>query len=185
MPEFLVGQPGQAGSGQVLRHILGTALRDEKQSFSELWRRTWASTLSLMHLSLCSEFNAAALEALRVFQGLQFASVPSMPGQAGRGPITRVTFSPWLPQPDPSQYHLPAPISLPFLHPHFSLKLFNQLPPGSASTGTSGEVQPPTMTKIGQKSSAGGRGEELAPFFGSRSDWNSDDPAKAAGSISS
>lgn len=50
MPEFLVGQPGQAGSGQVLRHILGTALRDEKQSFSEVWRRTWASALSLMLL---------------------------------------------------------------------------------------------------------------------------------------
>lgn len=33
-----------------------------------------------MYLSLHSEFNVAALDALRVFQGLQLPRVPSMPG---------------------------------------------------------------------------------------------------------
>lgn len=135
------------------------------------------------HLSLRSEFNAAALEALRVFQGLQFASVPSMPGPGWsrfhhQGDICSPSLAPL------GITFLPLFLShshIPTFPSNFSISFHHDLPAQGPLEGCSHQQ----WQRLGQKSPAGGRGEELIPFFGSRSDWNSDDPTKAAGSISS
>lgn len=148
----------------------------QSKVLSELWRSTWVSTLSLMHLSLASEFNAAALEAPRVFQGLQFPRVPSMspgwhslPWSHSLTPPT-ITFLPLF----LSHSHIPTFPSNLFLSFHQDLR----------AQGPLERCSHQQWQRLRQKSPAGGRGEELAPFFGSRSDWNSDDPANTAGIIS-
>lgn len=136
-------------TGELLRPILGTAFRDAQQS--SVW------TLE-EHLSLHSEINAAALEALREFQGLQFLRVPSLPGP--RGDIHSPAPTAW-----PLSVLPSSPVSLPFSHPHFSLKLIPQLPSGSVSTGTSGEVQPPTATKTGAEKPSLRQRRGIGPYF--------------------
>lgn len=118
MPEFLVGQPGQAGSGQVLRHILGTAFRGAKQSFSELWRSTWASALSLMLLH---------------WRPSGYSKVCNLPvchpcqGPAGHGSITRVTFA-------PPAWPLSVSPSCPYFSPILTSPLFPQTFPSASTT---------------------------------------------------
>lgn len=174
MPESLGGQPDLAGHSKVAEAHSGHSIQGCKV-LSELWRSTWASTL---------EFNAAALELLRVFQGLLFSRVPPMPG-----PRLDVVPSPgW--HSLPSFHSLTSLSILPLFLSHFHIPIFpsnlfltfhQDLP----AKGPLQRCSHQQWQRLGQRSPAGGRGEELAPLFGSKSDWNSADSANTAGSISS
>lgn len=136
MSETLVGQPGLAGHRGAAEAHLGTAVRDAKLSlnFGEALEPHWGyCTLMLLHWGP---------------GGVPRAAIPQChPCQAGHGSLPGVTFcSPALTS-DPSQLHLPPPISLPLLHPHFSLKLILPAPLERCSHQQG--------QRLGQKSPAG------------------------------